>query len=92
MPIYEYECLSCGRQHEIMQKHNDKLVTECPDCGGEMRKLISNTSFVLKGAGWYKTDYASPAANKETKTAEKTEKKDTAKTDAKAQAKTPAGE
>ena len=65
MPIYEYECIVCGKQHEIMQKHNDTPVTECPGCGGTMRKLISNTSFVLKGTGWYKTDYASPTNVKE---------------------------
>lgn len=59
MPIYEYECRSCGKKHEIIQKHSDKPVAECPDCRGHMRKLISNSSFVLKGTGWYKTDYAS---------------------------------
>lgn len=65
MPIYEYECLSCGKQREIMQRHNDMPLVECPDCGGSLKKLISNTSFVLKGTGWYKTDYASPAKGKE---------------------------
>ena len=64
MPIYEYECLSCSRHHEIMQRHNDIPLTICPDCGGQVKKLISNTSFVLKGTGWYKTDYASPVNKK----------------------------
>lgn len=59
MPIYEYECHSCGRRHEIMQRYSDLPLTICPACGGMMKKLISNTSFVLKGTGWYKTDYAS---------------------------------
>ncbi len=59
MPIYEYECQGCGKLHEIMQKITEPPVAKCPDCGGEMRKLISNTSFVLKGTGWYMTDYAS---------------------------------
>jgi putative FmdB family regulatory protein len=59
MPIYEYECLQCGRNHEIMQKFSDTPLKTCPECGGQMRKLISNTSFVLKGSGWYATDYAS---------------------------------
>lgn len=67
MPIYEYECLSCGKQHEIMQRHNDMPLVECPDCGGGLKKLMSNTSFVLKGTGWYKTDYASPAKGGERK-------------------------
>ncbi|MCC6346361.1 MAG: zinc ribbon domain-containing protein [Nitrospirales bacterium] len=58
MPIYEYSCLQCGRRHEVMQKFSDAPIAECPECGGEMKKLISNTSFVLKGTGWYVTDYA----------------------------------
>lgn len=58
MPIYEYACDACGQHHEIMQKISDQPLTHCPSCGGTMRKMISNTSFVLKGSGWYKTDYA----------------------------------
>ncbi len=65
MPIYEYACDACGQHHEIMQKISDQPLTQCPSCGGTMRKMISNTSFVLKGSGWYKTDYA--AARKEDK-------------------------
>ncbi|MCL4455939.1 MAG: zinc ribbon domain-containing protein [Nitrospirae bacterium] len=89
MPIYEYECLQCGKNHEIMQKFSDAPLTVCPGCGGEVKKLISNTSFVLKGGGWYVTDYASPERkramdsekgasenkSKETKTETKTESK-----------------
>lgn len=63
MPIYEYECLGCGKQHEIMQKITEKPLAKCPECGGKMRKKISNTSFVLKGTGWYATDYASGSRN-----------------------------
>jgi putative FmdB family regulatory protein len=59
MPIYEYSCTGCGKQHEIMQKITDAPLTACPECGGVMKKMISNTSFVLKGTGWYATDYAS---------------------------------
>ncbi len=59
MPVYEYECESCGAYHEIMQKYTDMPLAKCPACGGPVRKLISSTSFVLKGTGWYKTDYAS---------------------------------
>ena len=59
MPIYEYNCSKCGKRHEVMQKITDQSLTVCPDCGGELRKIISNTSFVLKGTGWYVTDYAS---------------------------------
>jgi putative FmdB family regulatory protein len=64
MPVYEYQCESCGAVHEIIQKYSDIPVTKCPACGGSVKKLISNTSFVLKGTGWYKTDYASPGAGK----------------------------
>lgn len=59
MPIYEYECIKCGAGREVMQKISDPPLTVCPLCGGEMKKLMSNTSFVLKGEGWYVTDYAS---------------------------------
>lgn len=60
MPIYEYECLECGKNHEVIQRFSDDPLSTCPDCGGRMKKLISNTSFVLKGSGWYVTDYPSP--------------------------------
>ncbi len=59
MPIYEYRCQNCGYQFEVMQKVSDEPIKVCPKCGGPVQKLISNTSFILKGSGWYKTDYAS---------------------------------
>ena len=59
MPIYEYECMNCGKQCEVFQKFNDEPLSSCPDCGGHMHKLISHSSFILKGTGWYVTDYAS---------------------------------
>ena len=65
MPIYEYRCLKCNNELEVMQKFSDEPLSACPQCGGELKKLISNTSFVLKGTGWYKTDYASPERKKE---------------------------
>ena len=65
MPIYEYECDDCGKQCEVIQKFDDKPLSSCPDCGGHMHKLISHTSFILKGTGWYVTDYASPERKKE---------------------------
>ena len=57
MPIYEYECVKCGRIEEAFQKISDAPLTTCPQCGGELRKMISNSSFHLKGGGWYVTDY-----------------------------------
>jgi putative FmdB family regulatory protein len=57
MPIYEYECKKCGR-FEAMQKMSDAPLGRCPTCRGKVAKLISSTSFQLKGSGWYITDYA----------------------------------
>jgi putative FmdB family regulatory protein len=58
MPVYEYECMACGETIEAMQKFSDAPLSVCRECGGQLKKLISNTSFVLKGTGWYVTDYA----------------------------------
>jgi len=58
MPIYEYECLQCGRIDEIIQKFSDKVLTKCAHCSGKLQKLVSHSSFHLKGTGWYATDYA----------------------------------
>jgi putative FmdB family regulatory protein len=58
MPIYEYECPSCG-QFEVTQRITEESLTRCPHCKKrKVRKLMSNTSFQLKGSGWYITDYA----------------------------------
>lgn len=58
MPIYEYQCSKCGEIFEVFQKVNDQPVAQCRFCSGAVEKLISHTSFQLKGAGWYLTDYA----------------------------------
>jgi putative FmdB family regulatory protein len=57
MPIYEYECESCRQIFETNQRITDPPLTECPECHGTLHKLISRTSFQLKGTGWYATDY-----------------------------------
>jgi len=57
MPIYEYRCQQCG-EFEVTQKITNKSLSRCPTCKGKVKKLISNTSFQLKGTGWYVTDYA----------------------------------
>jgi len=64
MPIYEYECEDCGHHCEVIQKFNDVPLSACPACSGTMHKLVSQTSFILKGSGWYATDYASPERKK----------------------------
>jgi putative FmdB family regulatory protein len=58
MPIYEYECSKCGRIEEVSQKFSDKPLVKCKHCSGKLHKLISHSSFHLKGTGWYVTDYA----------------------------------
>ncbi|MCX7966461.1 MAG: zinc ribbon domain-containing protein [Syntrophorhabdaceae bacterium] len=60
MPIYEYQCESCGKYFEIFQKITDPPLTECKFCKGKLNKLISNCAFHLKGTGWYVTDYKRP--------------------------------
>jgi putative FmdB family regulatory protein len=57
MPIYEYACDRCGT-FEVSQRITEKPLRRCPTCKGKVRKLISSTSFQLKGSGWYVTDYA----------------------------------
>ena len=64
MPIYEYECTKCGNQSEVWQKFSDMDQNKCELCGGRIKKLISHSSFHLKGTGWYVTDYASKSASK----------------------------
>jgi putative FmdB family regulatory protein len=68
MPIYEYRCDKCGKEFEEWQKFSDPAVDVCSDCGGKARRLISQSSFVLKGTGWYVTDYGrgSSCAGKKT--------------------------
>ena len=58
MPIYEYRCLDCHHEFELMQKFSDPPADNCPSCTGIVQKLISRSAFHLKGDGWYVTDYA----------------------------------
>lgn len=58
MPIYEYQCTKCGEVFEAFQKITDAPLTQCKFCGAKVEKLISHSSFQLKGSGWYLTDYA----------------------------------
>lgn len=90
MPIYEYKCSECGHSFEQLQKISDKPLHTCQECGKkQLVKLISNTSFQLKGTGWYVTDFKDKKEtkpkeniaekNKVNKKTEKTENKDTKK-------------
>lgn len=57
MPIYEYQCEKCG-VFEVTQRITENPLKKCPTCKGKVERIISATSFVLKGSGWYATDYA----------------------------------
>ena len=58
MPIYEYKCLKCGHQFEVIQRFSDNPVESCPACNRKtVKKLVSAPSFRLKGGGWYETDF-----------------------------------
>lgn len=60
MPIYEYQCRACEHAFETIQRMNEPVLTECPDCGeDQLRKLVSAAAFRLKGDGWYETDFKS---------------------------------
>ena len=58
MPVYEYECTQCGEVEEVIQKFSEKPLTKCRHCAGKLQKLISQSTFHLKGTGWYVTDYS----------------------------------
>jgi putative FmdB family regulatory protein len=92
VPIYEYQCTKCGEVFEAFQKITDEPLTQCKFCKSGVEKLISQSSFQLKGSGWYLTDYANRSSNgatnkpntgessqKETKTKPSTEAKSTEK-------------
>lgn len=79
MPIYEYECKKCGRMLEAYQKFADRPLNKCKECSGKLQRLISHSTFHLKGTGWYSTDYANrsgtPPASPEGKSKKATEEK-----------------
>lgn len=56
MPTYEYACKSCGEHLEVVQSFKDKALTECPACGGDLRKVFGNIGITFKGSGFYRTD------------------------------------
>jgi len=64
VPTYEYECGSCHRTFEIRQRISEPALTTCDVCGGPVRRLLSAAPFILKGAGWYVTDYPSESRKK----------------------------
>ena len=95
MPLYEYECESCGRRFEVIQKFSDPPADVCRHCGsGPVRRLLSSPAIQFKGSGWYITDYAkksSPTESSGSKPSSSeagtdTKSSDTSKTETKADA------
>ncbi len=78
MPIYEYVCQKCGHHLEIMQKMSDKPLSKCPECKGKLEKIFSQTSFQLKGSGWYVSDYVNKGKSEKSDKADKADKPDKA--------------
>jgi len=68
MPIYEYECTKCGNIEEALQRFSDKPLKKCGHCSGKLQKLVSPSTFHLKGSGWYVTDYANRSSASESAT------------------------
>ena len=80
MPIYEYRCHACGAVYETLQSISDATIPPCETCGSEQTdRLVSLSSFQLKGSGWYVTDYK--GKNGQQPTEKKTDKSDTKTTD-----------
>lgn len=83
MPLYEYRCGKCGKVFEVLQKFSDAPLTTHPECGGKVERLVSASSFQLKGGGWYATDYAKPAGKAAEKSGDKSDPKPESKPDTK---------
>lgn len=64
VPTYEYQCTKCGREFEVRQRISEAPLTRCETCGGELKRLLSAAPFILKGEGWYVTDYPSESRKK----------------------------
>ena len=98
MPLYEYECDTCGHRFEKIQKFSDPLESTCPVCGGPVHKLVSSPAIQFKGSGFYITDYRDKSysdsakadtagGSSETKSDAKSETKAEAKSESKSESK-----
>lgn len=80
MPIYEYQCVGCGHEFEMIQKMTDTPVKQCPKCFKESaQKLVSAPGFQLKGTGWYETDFKNKPKQTADKNAAKSKNKEPVK-------------
>ncbi|HZE30454.1 MAG TPA: FmdB family zinc ribbon protein [Actinoallomurus sp.] len=87
MPTYQYACTECGEPLEVVQKFSDDALTECPACGGRLRKIFSPAAIVFRGSGFYRTDSRKSSTATTTSTPKEPAKKDDAKTETKSEAK-----
>jgi putative FmdB family regulatory protein len=78
MPTYEYACRECGEHVEVVQSFKDDPLTECPACGGPLRKVFAPVGIVLKGSGFYKTDSRAAAGGSKGPKKEKESTKESA--------------
>ena len=85
MPLYEYQCQSCEKRTEVLQRFDDAPLAACPECGGEVKKLPSAPAVQFKGSGWYVTDYAGKGKAPATSESKGTETKETKSDSAKAE-------
>lgn len=79
MPLYEYKCQKCASVFEVIQKISEPPLTECPKCGGRLKKVLSAPAIQFKGSGFYITDYAKkkkPEKEAQPKRAQKSDKKE----------------
>ena len=74
MPLYEYQCAKCGEKIEVIRSFSDPPLVVCPNCGGELKKLLSSPAFQFKGSGFYLTDYGK-SGSAEDRAGEKSEEK-----------------
>ena len=72
MPTYEYQCEKCQREFEVRQRITEAPLTACEVCGGRVKRLLSSAPFILKGEGWYVTDYPSESRKKAREAEKKT--------------------
>jgi putative FmdB family regulatory protein len=77
MPTYEYVCKQCGHLFEIVQSMRDEALTECPECGGELRKVFAPPAISFKGSGFYATDHGKKGTKTAGEKGEKSDKGDT---------------
>ena len=91
MPTYQYACTACDERLEVVQSFTDAALTECPVCGGALRKVFSAVGVVFKGSGFYKNDSRKATPGGE-KSKDKPATDTTAKTDSAPKADTKTGD